>query len=192
MFHWSAVSPLNPPHILLLCSGVNLQLSLSLISGIGLSISPLSLPLSSLVVSFLSQVCWNPLASTPPSQQTPYSPFFRRSPPPSLFCPCFFLYSLQNASLKAELFSPCRPIYSQETQWADVLARLILPLSLSQCLSFMLTWKQWSAVVTSLCMCVRMSRWTRLRNWSVFQKIHLWKRSVLNCIECAFVMYFNS
>ncbi len=153
MFHWSAVSPLNPPHILLLCSGVNLQLSLSLISGIGLSISPLSLPLSSLVVSFLSQVCWNPLAPTPPSQQTPYSPFFRRSPPPSLFCPCFFLYSLQNASLRLSYFLPAGPSVLKRLS-----GQMFLPVSFSPslCLSASLScWPESSGQQWSLhCVCV--------------------------------------
>ncbi len=130
---------------------VNLQLSLSLISCIGLSISPLSL---FLFLALSSPFRFRSVGTRWPLRLPPNKPptllfFSRRSPPPSLFCPCFFLVFPPERQPRAELFSPCRSICSQETQWADVLARLILPLSLSQCLSFPLFHADLKAVVSS-------------------------------------------
>jgi len=134
------VSPLNPPHIL----SVNLQLSLSLISCIGLSISHLFLFLAlSSPFRLMSVGTRWPLRLPPNKPPTLFFP--RRSPPPSVFCPCSFSYSLQNGSLRLTyflLFSPQAHLFSGDSR--DRCCRLShsphrLCLSAFPSFSFMLT-----------------------------------------------------
>lgn len=150
MYESSAVVTSEPPHILFL-SPVDLQLSLIL------CLFHLYLPLSGFIVSFLSQVCRNPLASTPPFLINPLLCFFSRlSPTPPLFCLWFFVFPPEQQP-EAELFSPRRPICSQETQWTDVLARLIRALQVSASLSLFHADLK-AAVSSGHFMCVSMSK----------------------------------
>lgn len=141
---------------------VNLQLSLSLISCKGLSISPLSL---FLFLALSSPFCLRSVGTRWPLRLPPNKPptlrFFLDALLPLLsFVPAFFWYPLQNASLRLSYFLPAGPSVLRRLSGQMFLPVSFPPslcLSASPSISFMLTWKQWSAVVTSLCMRVSVS-----------------------------------
>lgn len=165
---------MNPLHIL----SVNLQLSLSLISCIGLSISHLFLFLALSSPFRLRSVGTRWPLRLPPNKP-PTLFFSRRSPPPSVFCPCSFSYSLQNGGLRLSYFLPAGPSVPRRLK-GQMLSPVSFFPSLSQCFSLFLFHAEYSGQQWSLCTEKNVSQcpyWERLRN------VCLRYSSALNCIS---------